>query len=89
MTPTQRHLARNALGLPSDAGRSYRNRFYVSPGTDGHGHWQAMAAQGWAIEHPRDGTLILFTLTRAGAELALEPGETLCGEDFPEGTDNG
>jgi len=25
-----------------------------------------------------------FWLTRAGAEAALDPGETLCPEDFPE-----
>lgn len=85
MNTTQRLLARHALGLPNDQRRSYRNRFFVSPGTDDHGHWQAMAAQGWAVEHPPEGRLILFTLTPTGARLALDPGETLCPEDFPEG----
>lgn len=83
MTPTQISLARSALGFNTGKRKSYRNNFFVSPGTDGHRHWQEMAAKGWAIEIPQSGKLILFKLTLAGAKLALKKGESLCGEDFP------
>ncbi len=83
MTPTQISLARSALGFNTGKRKSYRNNFFVSPGTDGHRHWQEMAAQGWAVEDLRAGGLIQFSLTLAGAKLALKKGESLCGEDFP------
>lgn len=83
MNDLQRNLARAALGFNSGKRKSYRNRFFVTPGTDGHRHWQEMAAQGWAVEDLRAGGLIQFSLTLAGAKLALKKGESLCGEDFP------
>lgn len=80
MTEAQRKLARHALGLGGRWKRSYRNRYVIGLGmkaTD-YPDWQAMVAAGWAAFEYGS-----FRMTRAGAELALEPGETLCPEDFP------
>lgn len=84
MTPGQKRLARHALGLPNDERRSYRNRFYVSPHGGDFLRWVEIVNAGRAVHHPSNaGALDLFCLTRTGAEAALEPGETLCPEDFP------
>lgn len=84
MTPNQRQLARHALGLSRVHKRSYRNRFHSAVGTPDHAEWRAIVDQGFAIRYPwntRYGDL--FTLTRTGAEAALDPGESLDPEDFP------
>lgn len=90
----QRHLARHALGLPAlpgDALRrtSYRNRYFTTLHSEFGRHWNDMVGKGWAEMHqlhPRTG-MAHFSLTCAGAELALEPGESLCPEDFPPQVD--
>ncbi len=89
MTPAQRELARHALGLNSRNRRSYRNHFVAGKGHIDYAEWLALTAQGDAARI--DGGRLafggddLFRLTRKGAEAALEPGESLDPEDFPEG----
>ncbi|MBY0355528.1 MAG: hypothetical protein K2Q12_07335 [Rickettsiales bacterium] len=80
MTPDQKELARRALGLPNKQKWSYRRHFVVGPGSEHYESWMAMVAAGEATLSGDD----LFHLTRAGAHAALEKGETLCPEDFPE-----
>lgn len=84
MTAEQRYKARHALGLDGVRKRSYRNR-YVCP--EGDADWSAMVAAGWATMRPAAsvpfGGCAVFYLTRTGAELALNKGETLDPEDFP------
>lgn len=80
MTTAQRALARHALGLPNENMRSYRNRYVASEGSSGMRAWIELVANGLAIEV----VYKFFSLTKAGAQLALEPGETLDLEDFPE-----
>lgn len=83
MTPTQRRLARHALGLPNKSMRSYRNRFLLNfdTGDVNEAEWASMADQGFAACE-RMANLDCYRLTRTGAELALEPGERLDEEDF-------
>lgn len=81
MTPEQRALARHALGLPNAAQRSYRNRYFTGPIDQ---HWDAMVDAGEAMVEPRSGGQRMFWLTRNGAMAALDAGESLCPEDFPE-----
>lgn len=89
MTPRQRELARHALGLPNDRRKSYRNRFVAGELHRDYSEWQAMVERGDAERH--DGKLLsfggshLFCLTEQGARAALEPGEHLDREDFPNG----
>ena len=85
MTIIQKELARHALGLTKQK-RSYRNHFVAGPGHSDYVHWLVMVEQGDA--HRRPGTEIsggddIFWLTEAGAKLALNPGEKLDPEDFP------
>lgn len=82
MPRRQRELARNALGLPNESDRSYRNRYLTSGATAAE--WQAMVAAGLAEDGGPEGSRRWFHLTRTGAEAALENGERLCPEDFPE-----
>ncbi len=87
MTPHQIDLARHALGLNGRGRRSYRNHFVAGLGHTDYADWQAMVAEGVAIRI--DGKRLsfggddMFKLTRAGAEAALLPGESLDSEDFP------
>ncbi|MEM1151942.1 MAG: hypothetical protein AAGI03_15570 [Pseudomonadota bacterium] len=86
MTPRQRTLARHALGLPNSLMRSYRNRFVAAYSWRGDfDQWAEMTLQGYA-EMARAKTpsgMYRFWLTPKGAAKALDPGETLCPEDFP------
>ena len=85
MSPEQRKIARHALGLdnPDAKGRSYRNRYCAGRGHAAWGDLHAMVAAGWVkFEGLPNSRLTLFSLTREGAELALDPGETLDPEDF-------
>ena len=89
MTSKQRRLARHALGLPNARGQSYRNHFAATyrPGGD-YDHWAEMEAAGHAerarvLTGKGDRKMARFWLTEAGARAALDPGETLCPEDFP------
>ena len=64
--------------------QSYRNRYFVVPKGDTFDDWLSMTRAGWARGCIEAGQrMVEFTLTRAGAEMALQPGETLCPEDFP------
>lgn len=87
MTPQQIELARHALGLKERSARSYRNHFVAGPGHTDYADWMAMVAEGVAIRI--DGKRLsfggddLFKMTRAGADAALRPGESLDSEDFP------
>jgi len=85
MTPRQIELARHALGLRPARLISHRNHFVAGPGHPDYGPWMNMVAWGWAIrresEHLPPGD-VLFKLTRAGAELALLPGDILNSEDW-------
>lgn len=84
MTPTQKKLARHALGLtnPKANGETYRNRFICTP-ADNYYEWRILEEAGLATRKPFAAGDIVFMLTRAGAELALDPGESLDPEDFP------
>lgn len=87
MTPRQKELARHALGLDGRRKQSYRNRFYAGPGHDDFSDWQRMVEDGMArMRGPDPGYRpdCAFWLTREGAEAALNKGERLCPEDFPE-----
>ena len=84
MTPEQRKIARHTLGLdnPDAKGRSYRNRYYASSTHPAWHDLHDMVGKGWMnLEDQKSNTL--FWLNRSGAELALDPGETLDPEDFP------
>lgn len=82
LTPRQREMARHALGLPNRAKRSFRNRYFTVRGTPKHDAWMDLVHRGYALILS-GAPLDEFTLTRAGADVALERGESLCPEDFP------
>lgn len=87
MTPTQKRLARHALGFSNtdrpNHRQSYRNRYCTGRHTLWESEWELMARAGLATMTERTGSFSYFRLTRAGAEAALRKGETLCPEDFP------
>jgi hypothetical protein len=83
MTRRQRQLARNALGMPNRRRRSYRNYYLAACAPGPYDEWLRMVDAGMAEQGPGINGCRAFWLTRAGAEAALEPGETLCPEDFP------
>lgn len=84
MTPEQRSQARHALGLPNKQKKSYRNRYCTD---ESDTVWSELVKSGLATMRPASsipmGGSALFYLTKDGARLALESGETLCEEDFP------
>jgi hypothetical protein len=85
LTTRENELARHALGLDRRK-FSYRNYYVVGSGND-HTAWIGLVKRGLALRRPGDdltGGSDIFYLTRAGALAALEPGETLCEEDFPK-----
>lgn len=87
MTPQQITLARHALGLPNRQNTSYRNRFCASNGHSSHATWEQMVKSGAATVQRHAGGLggqDTFSLTQDGAKAALQAGESLCPEDFPE-----
>lgn len=82
LSPAERTRARWALGL--DGRRRVTCRNHVACLT--HDDWERMVSAGLAtVRRPTepDG-LCTYRLTRAGAEAALLPGESLRPEDFPE-----
>jgi len=85
MSPDEDNLARHALGLPNERNRSYRNRYFT---TEDHVIWSLMRQHGLALWHPQprigEPAYGMFYLTKAGANAALRPGETLDDEDFPD-----
>jgi hypothetical protein len=85
LSTDENSVARHALGLPNLNMRSYRNR-YATFGGEQLELWMGLVRKQYAeviAKRPRS-TLFYFALTQKGAVLALEPGETLCPEDFPE-----
>jgi hypothetical protein len=88
MTPAQRELARHALGLPNRRARSYRRHFTSAAGNRDHADWLAMVQSGdaYMIEASKVpyGGADLFYLTAQGAGAALETGEQLDADDFPD-----
>ncbi len=82
LTPRQREMARHALGLPNPSKRSKKNRYHSLKGTPKHDAWMDLVHRGYA-RILSGAPLDQFTLTRAGADVALERGESLCPEDFP------
>ncbi len=84
MTPTQRALAREALGLPNRHNLSTGNYATVHADAPSCAEWLAMAEAQLAQEQKITGlSWRVFELTRAGAEAALEPYERLDPADFP------
>jgi hypothetical protein len=85
MTPKQKQLARNALGLPNERKQSYRNRFVLGNGSTNPNRpaWKKMVSYGHAIRSTLCDGQTVFLLTHVGAKTALNRGETLCPEDFP------
>lgn len=85
MTAEQKELARHALGLPNKAKKSYRNRYVCE---ESEPNWSEMVSQGLATMRAAStlpfGGDACFYLTLAGAMAALNKGEKLCTEDFPE-----
>lgn len=87
LTDYETDLARHALGLPNKQRRSYRNRFVAGPGHADFLAWEGLVSVGLAVK--RKWSLIpetesVYMLTRAGAEAALMPRESLDTEDaFP------
>ncbi len=81
LSPDHVALVRSALGLPNRRRQSYRNHFVDAT----HPDWEAMVAAGLATVRRStepDGPHT-YRLTRAGAEAALLPGETLNLDHFP------
>lgn len=81
LTPHQRMLIRQALGLPNEHNTSYRNRVVVSKHHPDHREWMSMVAMGIAQHH--QGVLPIFSLNEEGAKNALDPQERLSTSDFP------
>lgn len=85
MTPTQRELARHALGLPNKRHESYRNHFVTGVGSIDYPEWTSLVEAGHAKRYPPSdmtGGDDLFILARQGAEAALLGKERLSQEDF-------
>lgn len=83
MTKAQRELARHALGLPNMVNRSFRNRYAVNRRSEAERMWKALLAAGCALIAWHGVHMVGYKLTEKGAREALEPGESLCPEDFP------
>lgn len=86
MTPTQRELARHALGLGNEHARSYRNHFVAGRDHADHPDWMDMVRAREAVCWPNRksfGGDDLFKLTACGARAALNDGESLDPEEFP------
>lgn len=84
MTPTQKLMARHALGLPNDKRRSYRNYYTAPLGSATEAAWDGLVSMGFAHRGEKPSTLARYCMTYKGARAVLYPGETLDTEDFPE-----
>jgi hypothetical protein len=84
MSQEQRRLARHALGLDNSKRRSYRNRYLATNGSKTNWEWEQMVSAGWARIGLRQRVTTLYELTTPGALAAIDPGEHLDPEDFPE-----
>lgn len=83
MTPSQRKMARHALGLDGRRKRSYRNRYVAALGGDIEDQWNDLCRRGLAERGTTGWAFVGFCLTDDGAREALDPGEILDPEDFP------
>lgn len=85
MTARQIALARHALGLRPGRLVSHRNNFVAAPGSADFEDWCAMVTDGFAVRRvaPLAYGWVVFSLTRGGAERALQPGDVLDPEDWP------
>lgn len=89
MSPEQKNLARNALGLPNDSNASIRNYFTIRPDPTSSVYqtWLAMIENGYAERlnkrAQKGGRNEIFRLTDAGAKAALNNGEHLSPKNFP------
>ncbi len=83
LTYRERELARRALGLYGTRMRSIRNCFITHRLSEEAQILMGLVNRGLAEIEELSSRYRRFSLTRAGAELALEPGETLRTEDFP------
>ncbi len=83
MSPTQREMARHALGFPNKKNTSNRNHYCIGEGGDGYDEWLDLVAKGLAIRRkvPHFGGDDLFYLTLKGALMVREPKEHLSRED--------
>lgn len=85
LTPREKELARHALGLDGRRKRSCRNGVRVVASTAHGKAWTGLVERGLAKSYRAKGARITdFYLTRAGAEAALNPDESLDEEDFPK-----
>ena len=82
MTPSQRKMARHALGLDGKRRRSYRNRYFAAVDTPAEDEWNELCRRGDAKREKGSGKLVHFYLTDEGASKALDEGEILDPEDF-------
>lgn len=83
MTPEQIKLMRHALGLPNDRMQSYRNRYFAANGSPQAIAWDDLVSRGMAERQEAGSVRSFYCVTLAGAKRAIDPAETLDGEDFP------
>ena len=85
MTPSQRDLARHALGLPNPQRRTSRNRYLIPKDGPDYVQWLEMIDNGEALlVSPPTSSLACFALTIKGGQLAIREREQLDPADFPE-----
>ncbi|WP_164867843.1 hypothetical protein [Rhodovarius crocodyli] len=86
LTHYQRTLGREALGLPAPGNTTTRNRFAVAPDAPAMlNTWHGLVARGAAELLDAEGAQAeVFRLTLAGALAVLQPGESLCPQEFPD-----
>ncbi|RVT99070.1 hypothetical protein EOD42_02895 [Rhodovarius crocodyli] len=86
LTHHQRAEARAALGLPAPGNTTTRNRMAVAPDAPGKlNTWHGLVACGAAELPDAEGAQAeVFRLTQAGALAVLQPGESLCPQEFPD-----
>ncbi|MBB3937907.1 hypothetical protein [Aureimonas phyllosphaerae] len=83
LTSEQRVQARSALGLGFAPKVSQRNEARPQLGAHSYDVWLGMVAAGLAVECETTAFWTIFRLTRAGADAALEAGESLDPRHFP------
>lgn len=77
-------IARHALGFQEvSIKKSYRNRYASHPTSPSGIYLEDMVKKGYARREDQGETFTGYAMTFEGAIRALQPGEALCGEDFP------
>lgn len=82
MTPSQRKMARHALGLDGERRRSFRNRYFAPTGSPVEDEWNDLCRRGLAQRDRELEQMVGFSLTLEGATEAIDEGELLDPEDF-------